>query len=288
MRRSDYSKILIMTVYIEYAILDNLVIDYLLLKGSARFVRLKYREIFLLLSSAVGTAFAVVLPLFDIADVYAFFLKILCAALMCLIAAKHRGAGGYFLHFNVFLLFSFVLGGAAYGMLNLFGIKYDVQAYYQAKAIPVGITILIAYSFFICVKKFTKVIVDGAITACALIDCELVIKGCVFRVKAFYDSGNFLEDKKSGLPVVIADKKTFRSISEKVVAIKRGEISVVSAGSRFYLPIYKIDYLRLKIKGKTFLKDAVLAVSKNMSGISGADILIGKNLAGGAFNVEIN
>lgn len=279
---------LIMTVYIEYAILDNLVIDYLLLKGSVRFVRLKYREIFLFLAAAVGAAFAVAFPLFDIAEIYEFLLKILCAALMCLIAAKHRGFGGYFLHFNVFLLFSFVLGGTAYGALNLFGINYDVQAYYQAKAIPVGITLVIAYVFFIIVKRFTKKIVDGAITACGLIDCEIVIKGLAFKVKAFYDSGNFLEDKKTGLPVVIADKRTFEKISGKVVVVKRGDISVLSAGSRFYLPIYKIDYLRLKIRGKTFLKDAVLAVGKNMSGISGADVLIGKNLAGGAFNVEIN
>ena len=277
-----------MTVYIEYAIADNLIIDYLLLEGSARLLKLKYYKPFVFLSAAIGTAFAVVFPLLDIGGVFAFLLKILCAALMCLIAAKHRGIRGYLLHFNVFLLLTFACGGAVFGILYLTGINYSVEAYYQAKALPVGITILIAYLFFIGVRRFVKRIAEGAVTACGLIDCELVIKGLAFRVKAFYDSGNFLEERKSGLPVVVADRKTFERIGEKAVMIKRGDIFVTSAGSRFSLPFYRIDYIRLKIGKRTVLKDAVLAVSKNMSGISGADILIGKNLAGGALNVEIN
>lgn len=276
-----------MTVYIEYAILDNLIIDYLLLKGSVRLMKLKASRLFILLSAATGTAFAVILPLFDISEAYSFLLKIACAALMCFIAAKHRSARDYVLHFNVFLLTTFVTGGAAFGIMYLTGINYSVESYYQAKAIPVGITILLAYLFVLFVKAFTKRIVDGALTACGLIDCEIVIKGVNFKVKAFYDSGNILEDKKTGLPVVIADKKTFKKISERVMMIKKSDLFIVSAGSRFSLPVYKIDYVRIKLKKNTYLKDAVLAVSENLSGISGADILIGKGLAGGAVNAEL-
>ena len=276
-----------MTIYIEYAIADNLIIDYLLLKGSAQLLRLKTRRLFLFLSAALGTVFAVMFPLFNIAKAYSFLLKIACAALMCLTAARHRSARDYFLYFNVFLLITFIAGGAAYGILYLTGINYSVETYYQAKALPVGITVFIAYLFVILIKSFTKKIADGAIVACGLIDCEIVIKGVPFKVKAFYDSGNFLEDKKTGLPVIVADKKTFKKISEKVLMIKRSDLSVVSAGSRFYLPLYKIDYVRIKLKKHTYLKDAVLAVSEKMSGISGADVLIGKGLAGGALNAEL-
>lgn len=276
-----------MTIYIEYAIADNLIMDYLLLKGSAQLLKLRTNKFFIFLSALIGTAFAVVFPLLNIAEIYAFLLKIACAALMCLTAARHRSVKDYFFHFNVFLLITFVAGGAVYGILFLTGINYSIDTYYQAKALPVGITILLAYLFVVFIKSITKKIVDGAITVCGLIDCDIVIKGIAFKVKAFYDSGNFLEDKKTGLPVVIADKKTFKKISEKTIMVKRGDLPIVSAGSRFSLPIYKIDYVRIKLKKHTYLRDAVLAVSDNMSGISGADVLIGKGLAGGAVNAEL-
>ena len=277
-----------MTVYIEYVVADNLIVDYLLLSGSARILRLKCGIWSVLLASLVGTAFAVAFPLLEIAEVYSFLLKVACAALMCLISAKHRGFKGYLLHFNVFLLSSFAAGGAAYGLMYLTGINGILEAYYQARVLPVGIAALIVYFLYFGARSFAKRIADSAITVCGLIDCEIVIKGVAFGVKAFYDSGNFLEENRTGLPIVIADRKTFEKISSRVVMAKRGEKTVVSAGSRFCLPIYKMDYLRIKLKKKVFLKDAVLAVSENMSGISGADILIGKNLAGGAMNVEID
>ena len=270
-----------MTVYIEYAIADNLLIDYLLLKESALFLKIKAKRYTVFLSALTGTAFAVLFPVLGMPKLTGFILKIACAALMCFIAAKHRSFADYFRYFNVFLLSTFILGGAVIGVLYLFGINYSENAYYQAKVFPVGISVFFSYLVFLGVKATAKRIAESAITVCSLFDCEISVRSRSFKLKAFYDSGNFLIDGKSGLPIVLVEKRAFEKMTKAVEPKKHGEIIVNSAGSRFSLPTYKIDFVKIKIKDETHAKDAVMAVSGNLSGISGADVLIGKPLVGG-------
>ena len=271
-----------MDLYIEYAIADNLLIDFLLLKESAATLKIRTRFIFVALSAMIGTAFAVCFPLLNIGGVFSFLLKIACGALMCFIAAKHRSVKGYLLYFNVFLLATFILGGASMGILNLLGISDLEKAYSQTEVLPVGVPIFASYLIFLIVKKYARRVADSALTVCGLIDCELVIRGVVFKMKAFFDSGNFLTDRRTRLPVIVADKTAFNKISSRVFIVKYGEVFVNSAGSRFSLDTYRVDYVKIKTKQGTFVKDAVLAASLRPSGIAGAELIIGKELIGGA------
>ena len=264
-----------MEFYIEYAIIDNLLIDYLLLKESAVVLKLKTRRLFLLLAAAVGTAFAIIFPLIKLHAVVSFVLKISCAFLMCFIAVRHRNVRSFLFYFNVFLLFTFVTGGAITGIIYLSGINEFVQAYYQARALPIGVAAALIYLSFIAVKKFAVAAAAKAITVCGLIDCEIVIKGVRFKAKAFFDSGNFLTDKRTGLPVAVVGKSFYAAMVEKVFPVRHGEIAVAGAGSRWSLKTFKTDYVIIRYKGKTFAKDAVLAVGDEPTA-TGADMLIGK------------
>lgn len=271
-----------MDLYIEYAIADNLLIDLLLLKESAAILKIKTKFLFIALSACIGTAFAVIFPLFNIGGLYSFLLKLACGALMCFIAAKHRSFRGYLLYFNVFLLATFILGGTSMGVLYLMGINDVERAYSQTEILPVGVPIFIGYLIFVVVRKFAKRVSDSAITVCGLIDCELVVRGVIFKMKAFFDSGNLLTDRRTHLPVIVADELAFKRISKQVFIVKYGEIFVSSAGSRFSLDTYRLDYVKIKTKNGTFVKDAILAVGKKPSGIAGADLIIGKELLGEA------
>ena len=66
-----------MLVYVEYAVIENLIIDYFLLKTSLYFSRASYKWYKILFAVCLGTAFAIVLPLVNINNKIAFFIKIL-------------------------------------------------------------------------------------------------------------------------------------------------------------------------------------------------------------------
>ena len=269
-----------MDFYIEYAIIDNLIVDYLLLKESAVIMKIKTKRFFLFLSAGIGTAFAIIFPFLDLEPVFSFFLKILCAFTMCFIAVKHRNLRSMIFYFNVFLLATFILGGTALGIIYLSGINELVQAYYQTRAIPIGLAIAVIYLSFVAVKKFAVKIASGAITVCGLIDCTLVIKGEKFKAKAFVDSGNLLSDRRTGLPVAVISPSFYSSITKKVFPARHGEIAVAGAGSRWSLKTFKIDYMIVSHKGKSIVKDAVIAIGDEPKP-TGADMLIGQGVLNG-------
>ena len=164
------------------------------------------------------------------------------------------------------------------GILNLLGINDVEKAYSQTEVLPVGVPIFAGYIIFLIVRKFARRVAESAITVCGLIDCELAVRGVIFKMKAFFDSGNFLTDRRTKLPVIVADRPAFERISRRVFIVKYGEIFINSAGSRFSLDTYRVDYVKIKTDKGTFVKDAILAVGTRPSGIAGADIIIGKEL----------
>lgn len=272
-----------METFIEYVIIDNLLIDYLLLKESAVILKVKAKKSTLFLSASIGAAFAVFFPLLNISPIISFILKIACAFLMCFIAVKHRSFRGLVFFFNVFLLSSFVLGGVITGFLYLLGINEIIQAYYQAKAIPVGLAVVGVYLLFIAVKRFAEKVAGGALAVCSLIDCEIVIRGEKFSIKAFFDSGNLLSDKKSGLPIAVMGRTAFKRIINKVSPPCYGEIAAVGASGRFTMKTFRVDYVRITHKGRSLVKDALIAVGDDPAAI-GAEMLIGRSLLGGLYD----
>ena len=92
-----------MEVYIEYVILDNLIMDFLLLKETAKLLKLKYKNLQIFIGAIIGTVGAIVFPLLKILPLYVFLLKILLGLLITFVAIKHNRVFDYIKYFNVFL-----------------------------------------------------------------------------------------------------------------------------------------------------------------------------------------
>ncbi len=245
-----------MEIYIEYAILDNLLIDYLLLKETAVFLKVKTKKLKLIFSAILGTIVAVVLPLFKIEKVFLFLIKILTALIMAVFAVNHKSAKSYLLYFNVFLLATFLLGGACFGVLSIFGINYSLEAYYQAKIIPVGLTIFLGYLFIVLTKRFVKENFKSAKIAKTLIKCKIVVDGLNFPFNAFFDSGNFLKDEKTGLPIVIVYDRVFNNLISNVFLKESGNVMVATATGCSSFKSYSIDFIEIDFNGERIKRDA--------------------------------
>lgn len=191
-----------MNVYIEYVILDNLTIDFLLLWAAAITLKLPYKWWRLVLGAAVG-AFCAILSVFvDGWLVYA--VKTVCLVAMCFTAC---GFGKKLLWYILLTTaYTFILGGCIVAVFHFFNVDYltengefynlDVPLFVYVLA--VFFTAFLCYSVVFYVKQTRKV-------APYLTKAIVTLNGKKVSVSAFYDSGNTLT--YNGAPVCFVTKK---------------------------------------------------------------------------------
>ena len=189
-----------MNVYLEYVVLDNLVVDTLLLWAVALTLRLQYKWWRLVLGGVVGAACAVVSALTS--GFWLYLVKTACLIAMCVTAV---GFGKkLFWHILLTVAYTFVLGGAIIGLFNLFKVDYlsaDGQ-FYQMKVplfvyvLAVALTAFLCYSIVVYVKTARK---SASYRVKAVVELDKS-----YTVDGFCDSGNSLSH--DGVPVCFVTK----------------------------------------------------------------------------------
>lgn len=235
-----------MKVCIEYVILDNLIMNYLLLKETSIILKVKFKKVRLLSASIIGVIGAVIFPLLQIKREYSFLLKILLGLLIVFVAVKHFSLNGYLKYFNVFLLFTFLIGGAVIGVFYLMNV--DISKYSSNPSVlPVGVSVGLAYIVAITVKSIAKKSVNGLITDKYRYKCIINSGQASIRVQGYFDSGNMLVDWKTGLPIVLCKRSVIQKILKeggKISSPRKTEISTVSSYKS--IDLYEIDSMLIK------------------------------------------
>ena len=265
-----------MQVYIEYAVLDNLIVDFVLLKESAVLLRLPHGWLRIFLASVAGTAVAVILPVIGLKDVFGVIVKVMCALVISFIAVDHGSVVGYFKYLGVFLAMTFLLGGTVIGILSLIGIPYDAEAYYSNKLLPIGLNVLAAYLTVKLVTGFIKRAVPSIMLAADRYEAEITVNGLTFKSVAFFDNGNRLKDTKTGLPIIVCSAKLFGRIAKKTNLIKGGELYYVTAAGESRSDYYSIDTVEIKTGGGKKKKRAY--IMKGEVFLSDADMIVGREV----------
>ena len=216
-----------MQIYIEYVIADNMAVNLALIYATTLTLRRKFSRIRAFLSSSLGTAFAVIMPLWDIKAL--FVAKTALCLVMCAVMLKHREAKSYFKCMGVFLLYTFLAGGICVAFLG-------ANDGFIALKNPNGYTPAVAAAACaLCLFTAKKVV--GYITLARrerkyMTTVKLVVAGAEVECKGYWDSGNRLF-YKGVLPVVVSGADFAVKIpnvdkAEKVEGIK---VSTV-AGAR--------------------------------------------------------
>ncbi|MBQ3158141.1 MAG: sigma-E processing peptidase SpoIIGA, partial [Clostridia bacterium] len=114
-----------MNIYIEYIIIDNLIINSLILLCVKNTMKLKVRGWRLLLSASIGTAVAVLLPLFNISQLMQLPLKIVLGVIMVLVLSSYLKFKEFAISFVLFILYTILLAGASMVTLLTFGTSLE-------------------------------------------------------------------------------------------------------------------------------------------------------------------
>ncbi|MDE6210892.1 MAG: sigma-E processing peptidase SpoIIGA [Clostridia bacterium] len=187
-----------MQVYIEYVIANNLLINALILVLTLRFLRYKINKFAVFFSSALGTIFAVFLPIYGILNVFAF--KLILSLLMLAIVMGKCGVKKYLSACAIFYALTFALGGATIGLASLFSyeladLSSSLIPFYVAVA---GFALVLGqkliYKYLILAKRKSRYEDTVVLSA----------NGREITCKAYYDSGNRLYYKNK--PTIIVDE----------------------------------------------------------------------------------
>ena len=215
-----------MTVYIEYVLIDNFVIDFLLLKSALMTTATPTNKKRLVFSALLGAGLALFYPLIEHVKLISVTVKILCAILMVLVSAKHRNIRSFYLTSLLFLVYTFISGGAITGLFNLFNIEYSNEISIAFMIAPVYLVLKVAFSIIKHLVKSREVLSN-----CVKIEIEHG-KRKIGGV-GFFDTGNCAFD--GDRPIIVCGKafalKLLGSGMGKV-SIKKVEIITVNGKSQ--------------------------------------------------------
>lgn len=255
-----------MTVYIEYVLLDNFVIDYLLLKTAHKIAGVTAREGRLLLCSAAGAIIALAYPLINVKAITV-AVKILCGFLIAASSAKYRSAREFLLTLISFVGLTFLTGGTIVGVFELLGLAYSSE-------ISVALMILPAYVVISCAAKTIKTIYKRKDVAAFIYKVVLKRGENEITAAGFMDTGNCVYDGDS--PVVFVNSSVAKRLifdkSGKPVNLKKLTVHTVNGTEEKIC--FKLDGLTIYIGGATNIITNVTACVADKGGDIGYDVLL--------------
>lgn len=200
-------------IYLDVLLLLNLFVNYFLFLGTAFLLHQKTKRWRLILGSAVGSLFSLLILFDSISYLLTVLIKLPLAALLVWIAFEFRSKALYIKLVLTFFLVNFLFGGVVLLIWLLFSPSgmyvNNGVVYFQISALTLVFGTLVAYLAIRVVgylfhHKVQKneirqfvIAVDGK---------ETVLTGLV-------DTGNMLSDKTSGLPVIVCE---FSSVEQMI------------------------------------------------------------------------
>ncbi len=254
-----------MTIYIESFIIQNILINFCLLRLTYLTIKQKTSFFKMLLASIIGASFSVIAAVFLKDIVIMNIIKFLSAFLMILIAFKQTKKQFIFSYIMLFI-FTYAMGGA---ITSLSGASYQtsfgviISSKISLEAVSLFVIIL-TYIFELAVKhiKF-KLKLNNLIYP-----ITLCLNNNKIRINGFLDTGNLL--KYNGEPVVIIDLSAYLKLTHENYInflIKKSETATLNTvNGKNQIKIFKLDYIEIKINNKKkIIKDQYVAVNAGNS-----------------------
>ena len=231
-----------MVVYVEYALLENFLLDGLILYLALKIARGRVRVWRLLLAAAVGAAEAIGFPLLNCTGWCAYLLKILGGILICVLAVSKGRLKTYLFTTAAFFLITFALGGLLTAAYSFFGVEYEEGNGFLVERAPVALVLAAAGIFAVFLLKFTKYFYRYGKLQRRLAPCVLEHNGRKVKWKGLADSGNLLEFR--GEPVcVFSAKAAFALFGRDLKEAGRLEMKTVN-GART-VPVFACEKMRV-------------------------------------------
>ena len=194
------------TIYIDVIFLENLIMNSIILYATAIILKIKPKMIKIIISSAIGSIYAIITYITEIEIYTSVILKTILAIIIVYIAFNPQNVKKMLKEVAIFYLTSFVFGGA-----TLYLIYYiKPQEIFIKNGMFVGTyilkVILLGGIFALIIIKISSKIIKDKITP-KDIYCNIKIKidNKIIETKGMIDTGNFVKEPITNTPVVILE-----------------------------------------------------------------------------------
>lgn len=276
-----------MELYIEYVIIDNLILDFLILKTLTSFFKIKIKKLNFVLYIVLGCVFALILPYVWNNLLLGFLYKILVSIVLVMILRKFNTFKEFVKYYATFILLTFAYAGFMYGILNLLGLKNQTTLCIYSFEFPMSVLLIIVSLCYWLINKMLKMLqyqlkVSGYLYNIKMIDGEESVEAV-----GFFDSGNNVTFEGNAVNIISInlfmklyknfpiEKLIFRNINNtNLKNVMYIGIEGLSLSEKFLS--FTID--KIEIKNKVY-ENVRLAVS--MKNFENFDCILHQDLIGG-------
>ena len=213
------------TIYIDVIFLENLIMNSIILYATAIILKIKAKTIRIIISSTIGSIYAIITYITEIQIYTSVILKTVLAVIIVYVAFNPQNIKKMWRQLAIFYLTSFVFGG-----VTLYLIYYiKPQEIFIKNGIYVGeyilkVIMLGAIVAFIIIKISLKIIKTKINPKDMYCKIKLKLNKKIIDTNAMIDTGNLAKEPITNTPVVIVEKTLLEDILPKQILNNLEEI----------------------------------------------------------------
>lgn len=195
-----------MTIYLDVVFIENLIMNYIILYGTAVIAKVIPKHIKLILASGVGALYAIIAYM-SILKIYScIILKVVLSVIIVYIAFNPLSVKKMLKQLLLFYLTSFVFGGAAFCLIYVVKPQDIIMRNgVYVGTYPLKIALLGAALGFIVVILSFKIIKTKLSKKSLLCNVKINLNKRQVETVAMIDTGNLLKDPISNTPVIVVE-----------------------------------------------------------------------------------
>ena len=207
-----------MTVYLDIIFLENFILNCIILYAVSLVIKEKAGCIKLIIASLIGASYVIIYYLINFQSKWNLIFKIILSVVMVYISFMPKSFKEFIKQITFFYLVSFVFGGASLGVIYMVNAgKISIRngiivGNYTLKTIFIGV--ILAFTIITVAFKFVKNRISKKDLFCNI---KIIINQSKINVKAVIDTGNFLKEPITNIPVIIVEKDILRNFVPKEI-----------------------------------------------------------------------
>lgn len=196
-----------MTLYVDIIFLENVFMNSIILLATGVILKREIKILRILISSTIGSLYAIIIYTSNMEIYSNFFLKLVLSLVIVYIAFKPPNLKSFLKHLVIFYLTSFTFGGVAFALLYFVSPK-DVlfQDGVLIGTYPIKMILAGGILGFIIITISFKNIKGKMSKKDMYCNVNIYDKDKEIKIMAIIDTGNFLRDPISKMPVVVIEK----------------------------------------------------------------------------------
>ena len=222
------------TIYLDVIFLENLIMNAIIIYATAIFLKIKPQTTRVILSSAIGSIYAIVSYITQMQIYSSIISKMILSIIMVYVAFNPQNVRKMCKQVLIFYLTSFVFGGVALYLIYYIKPQEIIMkngmfvGEYALKVILLG-----AIVAFIIIKISLKVIKTKVTAKDIYCKIKIKLRGKEIETKAMIDTGNLVKEPITNTPVVIVESTLMEEVIPKEILnnlenILMGDLSNIS------------------------------------------------------------